>query len=107
MMAKKPKRKGVNTLTRTIDFTHPMAMGEIAHSTYYGFDGKLDHFENNGGTYRLHHSARYPIYASRFDRYRFYPYEGRYGTGYVRFVQIPNQRGSLCTIEYWIRQGDS
>ena len=110
MMAKNPKRKGVNTLTRTIDLQHPMSINDIADEMSFDFvEGKrrLYSFRRLGAKYYLHHTAKFPTYASRMDEYRFFAYGGRYGNGFVRFVPIPNQRGSLCTIEYWIRQGES
>lgn len=110
MKAKNPKRKGVNTLTRTIDLHYPISIGDIADELSYDFvDGKrrLFSFRRFGAEYFLHHSAKFPTYASRRDEFRFYAYSGKYGNGFVRFVPIPDQRGSLCTIEYWIRQGGS
>ena len=99
-------KKGGETLKHTIDWQNPQTLHDISSQCEYS-DGELTCFHRFGKDYRLHHTAKYPIYASRTAPNRFYHYGGKFGNGFVRFMPIPGQRGSLCHIEYWIRQGET
>ena len=103
----------MKTMTNTIDFSNPRKLHEIASFATYEGDigdeylvsfGYGNGYNETKSVFKLHHTAKYPLYATRKGINRFFAYEGQFGTGYVRFVPIPGQRGSLCTIEYWIRK---
>lgn len=87
-------------MLRTIDLLHPVEVPSVEMAKVL-FDDP-PRIRINGRWYYLHHSATAAMYAAERERYRYYPYEGSFGIGYVHFVPIKGQRGNLCTIEYWI-----